>query len=933
MASSPFRVFRKHQKVIFAALTILCMVTFVMCSGLSAGENFLSTLGVAFGVRHRPDIVATLYGKDVSAQEIQELRAQRRLAEAYIRAITQVDREQVLNAVMNASKKWDEPQQRVVQQVLMYRYLSMQSPQFRAQYFQALQQLQGLHFQFEVAKKTAEAGLTQDLLRALEREIMLMIRPRNEFYFGGTTSLEDALDFMIWRHEADRRGIQLTHQDINDLVLRETDNRGIPRADQKNIEESLRRFRNFTPDSFRTALADEFRVRIAKTALMGDDRSDPTSAVTWATPYEFWQFYKENRTENEIAALPIPVRNKDFLAQVGQPSEKDLKELFEKYKDVEYQEGSPDPGFKVPPRIEVEWVSAKADSDLYRKEAARVASLTQVGFQVLAGGRQTMSGSVAVDAITVALPIVFDFPLINQYQIEQYRFRNPSWTEEWSKFFNPQLHESSIRRANNVAATIGQALGSAATQAPVLSSGLTYLGSAALHESRDRGSIGTTMIATTAALAPTGPAPLISAALVDDASPHPQFVPLSEVKDQLEEKVQQDMAKKLAQAEFADLEKELRALTAQIRDKSLMSEVLNRPEAIAAMVGQAFGSAATGAPAALGVQIALSSPVTNSYLKAFQDALVTTLAGPSPYPLLVSSLTPLEKIRKAIDQAVARHGFEHGVTRKPEDRQTIAGDEGLKPFKDAFLSYRRFGEPKPKEFSDQFNQLFQNPNSYTPQQWPLGSDSDQSFAFWKTNDKAAYVPTFAEVQDKVKDWWQLDKARALAEKEAEELKAKAQGQPDAERWLKDGTKHSEPMFTLDEVAALVKGRTPFAGGSFSPGYQRYTIPPEKIEYPGAGLEKDLLDLKDVGQVIVRPNRPKTTYYVLALAKRTKPSEFAFSREYGSASDSLLRNLDQEKNYDSEYRKGIIQQLRDEARLTINDKNREQVDEKSRSDES
>ena len=164
MASSPFRVFRKHQKVIFAALTILCMLTFVMCSGFSAGENFLSSLGVAFGVKHRADIVATLYGKDISAMQIQELRAQRRLADAYIREINRIDREQVLSAVLDASRKWDQPQSRIIQQVQMLRYLSMQSPQFRNQYFQSLQQLQNLHFQFEVAKKTAEAGLVQDLL-------------------------------------------------------------------------------------------------------------------------------------------------------------------------------------------------------------------------------------------------------------------------------------------------------------------------------------------------------------------------------------------------------------------------------------------------------------------------------------------------------------------------------------------------------------------------------------------------------------------------------------------------------------------------------------------------------------------------------------------------------------------------------------------------
>ena len=29
--------------------------------------------------------------------------------------------------------------------------------------------------------------------------------------------------------------------------------------------------------------------------------------TTWATPYEFWNFYKDNRTENTVAVLPISV--------------------------------------------------------------------------------------------------------------------------------------------------------------------------------------------------------------------------------------------------------------------------------------------------------------------------------------------------------------------------------------------------------------------------------------------------------------------------------------------------------------------------------------------------------------------------------------------------------------------------------------------------
>ena len=70
----------------------------------------------------------------------------------------------------------------------------------------------------------------------------------------------------------------------------------------------------------------------------------------------------------------------------------------------------------------------------------------------------------------------------------------------------------------------------------------------------------------------------------------------------------------------------------------------------------------------------------------------------------------------------------------------------------------------------------------------------------------------------------------------------------------------------------------------------------------------------------------------ALVKRSQPSEFAFYREYGSRPDSLLGAMEQETGYQAEYRKGITDQLRQEAHLKINDANREQVDEKQRSDE-
>jgi hypothetical protein len=929
MLSKTLRSFRKNQKAWMAGLVVLCMVTFVMCGSIGAGGNLLESFGMRFGSR-KGEVVATLYGKDILARDILELRQQRKLANTYLDQVTAMSRNQIFQAAFEASNKWEEAQKRIVQEVLMYRSFSLQQPQFRQQYLQRLSALPQLQADFVRNKKTTEAGLVNDLFRALQQEFMQMLRPPGSLYFGGTTSLEDTLDFMIWRHEADKRGIQLTPQDIDELVLKETDNRRIPKADAKKLREALQRnFRNYYTgeDTFWAALADEFRVRIARTAVMGDDRAESQYASTWATPYEFWQFYKDNRTENEIAVLPIPVRHKDFLSQVGQPTEKDLQELFEKYKDFEYIAGSDLPGFRIPPRIEVEWVNARADSEKYQKKAVQAAALTQAGFQVLGGAGQTLSGAVAAEATFLGLPFLFDMALIDKYEFDKYQLRNASYVELWDAFGSKRLHDTSYRAPENAVAVIGQAFGALGTKAPVVSSALNYYGGSALREVFDRARIGATM-----ALAYSSPTPFKPAALAYHGSAHPAFIPLSAVKDDLTKKLEEDVARKLVQTDLGELHVKLSDLRRESTADLLTAQNVYRPEIISATLGQAMGSSATKAPIALTATITFGPPAIHNVQRAQAwQALTTALAGTDPTPFLKSVLVPLEKIRKAIDQAVAEHGFQHGRSTKPEDRFTIAEDEGLKPLKEAYVHYP-FGDKQEKNFANLF---FQNQGAYSPQYYPTGgslSSDNPSFLYWKTNDKAAYVPTFEEVKDKVKDWWKFENARKLAKQEADELMAKAQGQADAQRWLKDGTKHSEPMFFLDEVSGLVKSKTPFARGPMS-AYDRYRIPPEKIEYPTEGLDKELLKLTEPGQVIVKSDKPKEHYYVMALVKRTKPSEFSFYREYQTGAENLLGYLEQETNYQSEFQKGLMEQLREEARLKIIEENRDKVDEKSRSDES
>jgi len=270
-------------------------------------------------------------------------------------------------------------------------------------------------------------------------------------------------------------------------------------------------------------------------------------------------------------------------------------------------------------------VSAKADSEHYRKEAQRTAALIQAGFQVMAGGGQTMSGSVAADATAVAVPLNFDLSLIDKYERERYNLRNASWNEEWSKFFNPRLHETSIGRVDNAVAALGQVLGGNATQAPVLSGWCVFAVSACAHEYRGRAVIGLTT-----ALAPTNPIPLFSAALTYYGSPRPQFIPLSEVKDQFAEKLQEDIAKNLVQNDLGELQNKLRQESRETPETALMSQAVNRPEVITATLGQGFGSAGTGAPLALTTPTTLGPPAINNYVQArAREGLVSALAGPT----------------------------------------------------------------------------------------------------------------------------------------------------------------------------------------------------------------------------------------------------------------------------------------------------------------
>ena len=90
-----------------------------------------------------------------------------------------------------------------------------------------------------------------------------------QLYFGGTLGLDNLLDFLIWRQQADRLGIQLTAEDINRAVTAETLGQ-LTDQNRKDIERGLQ-LNRAGADQLVKALGEELRVRMARAALMGQE--------------------------------------------------------------------------------------------------------------------------------------------------------------------------------------------------------------------------------------------------------------------------------------------------------------------------------------------------------------------------------------------------------------------------------------------------------------------------------------------------------------------------------------------------------------------------------------------------------------------------------------------------------------------------------------
>jgi hypothetical protein len=929
MAFNPFRTFRKHQKAMFAVLAVLSMFIFVLTGSMQAGWDFFNGITYYFGMSSsKYPTVATVYGKRVDSVELQRLRYGRQIANLYMTVAEQQAYQKSAYVTRSLEQQLEKEYPDIAQRINMY----TQQARGGWREFQQLGAAALSSKEFE--KKPEGRNLGQQMLQMKIFSYLLgqklMARGRTP-YFGGSLDGEGLVNFIIWKHQADVRGIQYGKDEVQALVNKDTQNL-LSDSDFKQVDGVLaQRYGRLKWSDLLNALADEFRVREAKEALGyvepgGMQMPDPT-------PFEFWKFYQENRATARLALAEIPVRSPELLSKIGKPTEEELKALYDKDKDKDYSPQSPAGGFKQPPQIRVQWVRPQVDH--FREQARRSNRVIDAATQVLAGG---FAGAKPWD---VLMPHAVDFRLAAEYELNKYRFRAPSLTSGDLSAYYPGTD-----RADNVAAAVGQAFGAAGTlgRGAALSGLIGYQAGGLARQTPegqaivDREKQQRAQAAATVMLSGFGGNALTPAATYCEASNRQRYLPMSLVRQQLSEKANNQQTLHLAQETMNGVRQQLDNVS-KLKNASEAWDYMqaNRPQVIASLTalaaaGASPGTPPMGAPLVISGHVASTAPADDK-IRTFAQRLLAAMANPVSSASMIAmneELLPSALAQGAIDRALANGDLVGGGSDRLDDAYNIARDPGLKPLRETYVLKEIMSDPSGRRFAEQFfNEKAEprNASLYAPQELAGG---EEQYLYWNTVEKPAYVPTFAEARPRVLSRWELDKARPLAETAAKELAARAEkgGQP--EQNLRDAARHYGNFFELDGVARLVPMQFPaFQSSQFEETYQPYDVPEadrDKIEYPTQQMVDKLIDLKHKGQVAVVSDRPEAHYYVATLLSRTEPSVNSFYGDYATPSKhaQLLQQMEKQTHRVQDEKQAIIARLRAEAKVQINQENMQKV---------
>jgi hypothetical protein len=876
MAFNPFSWFRDNQKGVMIGLIGLCMVIFIFQFG--QGDAFTRLLNYMGAGRASGEVVATLYGKKVREGDVGQTANRRKLASAFLYDTVQKGQREVakdltlqIQEQSKASSDLKESPKFAGLQLTLMMYgrinemVSRPDPRMQPQQLQQtvtsyVQQMGSTlrNLESSAAKPDLAAEdrfVYQQVATLLGFQRMTLTRSRDDYYFGGGSKTEDALDFRLWQLQADRLGIKLTDADVMKEIVAEAAGSKVldptkSFADQAPVMAYLRSFGRdknnaVTPSDLMDALREEFRVVMAQGALLGVEpgvrayRSELTTSATpsLATPDEFLDFYREQRTALRVKLFPISADS--YLSQIkDEPTEAELRARFDRGVKIEQMPFGREAGFKQPRRIKLEYAFASAEDPHYKKVAGeQVAVLRKLGDP---NGRLSSAVASILSPGLAGLPLAFD-PLGRDF--DDALVQDGAWFGAYDKLDAMEkkvgaIHDTSALAPASVASLFAGSFGGPSVSGLVATRSLWYF-----EEVRRSLPFNLGMMASQ-----SDPQTLFGAAALA-AQTMPPATPRALLEPQILAAKEKSLAEIALRSNIDTMAVELRKLAKKPAEA----------RAYIAKAVQEYKLSIRAMPAVRSPQDLLEE------LKDKKNAL---------------ELDPLRK----------------GILSDPNKPWT-PGENTMQQSRE-FVGY-----------------ILQGNGTYQPIPVDRIVETKQDFLFWRTEDYKAEERTFSQVRADVVAAWKLDKARTLARNQAEKLEAevnKMKATPaDAERFLKEQKLTS---FELDKVVQATPPEREVHFG-MTTQYRPYQVPEDKADllpYPPQDLAKQLMKLARPGDATVVVDSPAKTFYVALLVDRAEPSLSDFKSVYVRSPNSDPMYMALMGRRREEYRKSVMEQLRRDA---------------------
>lgn len=162
----------------------------------------------------------------------------------------------------------------------------------------------------------------------------------------GTTSEEDVVNTWLKARRAEELGMIISNQTIIEFLLRFCQNK-LPLQDVSILIKQEGLAENQFFEIVREQLRTEEAFRLFSFSLGG------------TTPGQRWNYFCQLRRQATIELIPLKVEQ--FLDKIENPNEAELKAYFDRYKDKMPTSDSPEPGFRIPQKIDLQYFKAEFD--------------------------------------------------------------------------------------------------------------------------------------------------------------------------------------------------------------------------------------------------------------------------------------------------------------------------------------------------------------------------------------------------------------------------------------------------------------------------------------------------------------------------------------------------------------------------------------------